>query len=110
MAMAGTPKILFVEDQVLLKFPMEEALSARGFTCLYAGTLDSALEILRAEKLAAAILDPDDAENLVPEVGATGETAGHIKAAGAMRDDHGVTQVSPMPSHAAGEDTERAAL
>jgi len=57
MAMAGTPKILFVEDQVLLKFLMEEALSARGFTCLYAGTLDSALEILRAEKLAAAILD-----------------------------------------------------
>ena len=55
--MAGTPKILFVEDQVLLKFPMEEALSERGFTCLCAGTLDSALEILRAEKLAAAILD-----------------------------------------------------
>ena len=52
-----TPKILLVEDQALLQLPLEEALTARGFACLYASTLDGAREILKTEKVSAAILD-----------------------------------------------------
>lgn len=50
-------KILLVEDEALLRLPIEEALIARGFECLYASTLDGALDILRTERVAAAILD-----------------------------------------------------
>lgn len=51
------PNVLLVEDNAILKFPIEAALAARGFGCLYAGTLDGAEEILRTEPVAAAILD-----------------------------------------------------
>jgi DNA-binding response OmpR family regulator len=50
-------KILLVEDEALLRLPIEEALIARGFECRYAGTLDDAHDILQAERVAAAILD-----------------------------------------------------
>jgi DNA-binding response OmpR family regulator len=50
-------KILLVEDEALLRLPMEAALAARGFECRYAGTLDRALDILKAERVSAAILD-----------------------------------------------------
>jgi DNA-binding response OmpR family regulator len=56
-AAVSTPKILVVEDEALLKFPIEEALIARGFACLYASTLDGAFDILRTEHVSAAILD-----------------------------------------------------
>ncbi len=56
-ALAGTPKILLVEDEALLKLPIEEALTERGFACLYASTLDGAREILKTEQVSAAILD-----------------------------------------------------
>lgn len=53
----GIPKILLVEDEALLKLPIEDALSDRGYACLYASTLDGALEILKTEQVSAAILD-----------------------------------------------------
>jgi len=53
----GTPKILLVEDEALLKLPLEEALTGRGYACLYASTLDGAREILKTEQVSAAILD-----------------------------------------------------
>jgi DNA-binding response OmpR family regulator len=56
-APAGPLKILLVEDEALLKLPIEDALAARGFACLSTGTLDGALKILRTERVAAAILD-----------------------------------------------------
>jgi DNA-binding response OmpR family regulator len=55
--MAGIPKILVVEDEALLKLPIEDALNDRGFECLYASTLDDARDILKNAKLSAAILD-----------------------------------------------------
>lgn len=54
---AGIPKILLVEDEALLKLPLEAALIDRGFECLYASTLDGTREILKSAKLSAAILD-----------------------------------------------------
>ncbi|MFM9864185.1 MAG: response regulator [Micropepsaceae bacterium] len=56
-APVGPLKILLVEDEAILKLPVEDALAARGFTCVSTGTLDGALEILRTERVAAAILD-----------------------------------------------------
>ncbi|NOT41275.1 MAG: response regulator [Alphaproteobacteria bacterium] len=56
-APVATAKILLVEDEALLKLPIEDALAARGYVCLSTGTLDGALEILRTERVAAAILD-----------------------------------------------------
>ncbi len=56
-ATAGSAKILLVEDEALLKFPIEDALAARGYACLSTGTLDGALAILRTERVSAAILD-----------------------------------------------------
>ena len=53
----GQPKILLVEDNAMLQPPIEEALAARGFECLCAATLDRASEIVKSEKLSAAILD-----------------------------------------------------
>ncbi len=50
-------KILLVEDEALLKLPIEDALAARGYACVSTGTLDGALAILRTERIAAAILD-----------------------------------------------------
>jgi DNA-binding response OmpR family regulator len=57
MVMAGIPKVLLVEDEMLLKLPVEEALMDRGFECLHTSTLDGAREILKSAKLSAAILD-----------------------------------------------------
>jgi len=56
-APVGAPKILLVEDEALLRIPIEDALTERGYECLCAGTLDGALEILRTEHVSAAILD-----------------------------------------------------
>ena len=56
-AVRGVPKILLVEDEAVLRLPMEDALAEQGFECLSAGTLEDALEIVRREHLAAAILD-----------------------------------------------------
>jgi DNA-binding response OmpR family regulator len=50
-------KILLVEDEALLRLPIEEELIARGFECRYASTLDGALDILKTERISAAILD-----------------------------------------------------
>lgn len=56
-APAGTLKILLVEDEAVLRLPFEDALQARGYSCLCASTLNDALEILKREPVAAAILD-----------------------------------------------------
>ncbi len=53
----GTTKILLVEDEALLRLPIEQALTERGLDCRYASTLDGALKILKSEEITAAILD-----------------------------------------------------
>ena len=55
----SAPRLLFVEDEVLIQIVAEEDLTAQGFQVIVAGTAKAALEAMRPDVsgFAAAIID-----------------------------------------------------
>lgn len=57
--MSAAPRLLFVEDEVLIQIVAEEDLKLQGFDVVVAGTAQAALDAAKAERegFAAAIID-----------------------------------------------------
>jgi len=76
----GAPRLLFVEDEVLIQIVAEEDLTALGFEVIVAGTAKAALEAVRPGigGFAAAIIDvglPDrGGDSLAVELRSLSET------------------------------------
>jgi len=53
----GRPRVLFVEDEFLIRMTLSEAMADEGFDVAEAGSGDEALEMLREERFALLLTD-----------------------------------------------------